>query len=119
MFKLEDLKTDIQGHTEDVKQKTKRLLDACSEWEFANNLTNDVCSTARRSAYAAYRRWLLVQPVLQVWMALDARTMATAYAQAQFEGMYEEFVAHIEAKKKMEVSNTVLMRLGILPYPHS
>ena len=47
-----------------------------------------------------------------VWMTLDARTMATAYAQAQFEGMNEESVAHIEAKKMMEVSNTVLMKPG-------
>lgn len=103
---LDDLKRSIQQQTIDVRSRTQRLQEAVLEWEFASLLSADVCCTVRRAAYAAYRRWLLVQPVLQVWMAVDADLSEVAYANAQFEGYYEEIVGHLDAREKLAVSTT-------------
>lgn len=48
-------------------------------------------------------RWLLFQPVLKVWLASDSHTHDAIYAAANFEGIYEELCAHLEAKGGLEI----------------
>lgn len=131
MYALEELKEGIQKQTEEVRDRIAGLTTACQDWKFANQLNNDICSSARSHAYRSFYRWALIQPPLRIWMATDSQvelaTYAfleasmtlnapcmfssmiieqihrTTYATAQFEGVYEELMAHFEVKDSIEV----------------
>lgn len=99
MEALNGLKQDIESKNDEVQKKIERLNEACLQWKFANQLCGDVCTTSRNFSYDAYRRWLMIQPVLQVSLGLDSRISNSIYASAQLEGYTEELLAHFEVKE--------------------
>lgn len=133
MFALEELKEGITKQTEEVWSKVTSLQSTCQDWKFSNQLNSDVCTNARTHAFGTFYRWALIQPLLRTWMATDSQVAAartcstfcrsstyslsrlshavydarqihrTTYATAQYEGVYEELMAHFEVKDCIEV----------------
>lgn len=73
MFALEELKEGIQKQTDEVWGRINGLSSTCLDWKFANQLNNDVCSSARTNAFGMFYRWSLFQPLLKIWMATDSQ----------------------------------------------
>ncbi len=103
MNSLEDLKLKIQGHTDQVLSNIFRINESSSEWEFANKLSTRICDITKQSAYLAYERWILLWPVIQLWLSSDSRVLSGIYSVAHLEGLSSEIMTHMEMKNSLQV----------------
>lgn len=103
MKTLENLKSKIQGHTDQVLNNTLRINESSNEWEFANKLTTRICDISKQSAYLAYERWILLWPVIQLWLSSDSRVLSGIYSVAHLEGLSSEMMTHMEMKNGLQV----------------
>lgn len=102
MLALEELRIDIARQIKDVKENISVMSKESSEWAFANNLTTAVCAVAKSSAFSAYNRWIAAFPVIQIWMAMEAYSLAAIESTAKLEGLSEEILAHTETKHVLQ-----------------
>ena len=108
MNSLEDLKFKIQGHTDQVLSNILRINESSSEWEFANKLSTRICDISKQSAYLAYERWILLWPVIQLWLSSDSRVLSGIYSVAHLEGLSSEIMTHMEMKNSLQVRHKYL-----------
>lgn len=93
----------IQGHTDQVLSNILRINESSGEWEFANKLSTRICDITKQSAYLAYERWILLWPVIQLWLSSDSRVLSGIYSVAHLEGLSSEIMTHIEMKNNLQV----------------
>jgi len=103
MSTLEELKARIEQHTNQVLDNMLKINESSNEWESANKLTTRDCDESKLAAFDAFQRWLLLWPALQVWMSSDAYAVSTMYSVAFLEGLSSEIMAHLEAKRTIQV----------------
>ncbi|KAJ1440879.1 hypothetical protein B484DRAFT_415357, partial [Ochromonadaceae sp. CCMP2298] len=102
MESLQQLRDGIRQQTQEVLLKTQAMDAAAGSLQFANQLSDDVCSAAREAAFAASRRCAVALPPLRLWMASDQQVCSTLYAAAAYEGARAELMAHFRLRQTLE-----------------
>lgn len=97
------LKEHIDGQIATVQSDVQQIADTSQIIETMHENTIRACETSAEFAFDAFSRWLLIWPVLYLWLNSEASSLVSMNSTSMVQGQVGEWQALKEMALEIQV----------------